>query len=217
MSGAFNGAQKCVSDLVGHNVPYIPCQAHRINTFIQHSCNASAIVSNLFDILENLYVFFTASTKRHSALHEELSHVENALQLRNLSKTRWTARAESVNAVHKSLEVIILVLEKIVSSEKFDGNSKSSANGLLKRVTSFDTIISLLFMKNILNKTKALTEILEKQQLNIIDAVKLIEATLESLNKINRNETEMNNFIDSAIDIAKKLNIEAEKEFQKYH
>ena len=51
MSGKFNGAQKKLSEIVGRDIPYIPCQAHRCNPVIEHSCNASVIVREMFDIL----------------------------------------------------------------------------------------------------------------------------------------------------------------------
>lgn len=50
--------------------------------------------------MEGLYVFFTPSTKRHVILESELVEIENSLTLKNLSKTRWLARAEVVKAVH---------------------------------------------------------------------------------------------------------------------
>lgn len=99
MSGEFNGAQKNLSELVGRHIPYIPCQAHRCNTAIEHSCNASAIVREIFEILQALYVFFTSSTTRFQPLKDEITKVENCLMLINLSKTRWSARAESIQAV----------------------------------------------------------------------------------------------------------------------
>ncbi|CAB3992391.1 zinc finger MYM-type 1-like [Paramuricea clavata] len=86
MSGEFNGAQENLSELVGRQIPYIPCQAHHCNTVIEHSCNASAIVREMFEILQALYVFFTSSTKRFQPLKDEIT--ENCLMLRNLSKTR---------------------------------------------------------------------------------------------------------------------------------
>ncbi|KAL4131913.1 hypothetical protein QTP88_009145 [Uroleucon formosanum] len=64
MSGKFNGAHVKLSELTGHRIPFIPCQAHRLNTFLEHSCNASTIIANMVDTLENLYVFFSASSKR---------------------------------------------------------------------------------------------------------------------------------------------------------
>ncbi|CAB4034413.1 zinc finger MYM-type 1-like, partial [Paramuricea clavata] len=113
MSGEFNGAQQKLSEIVGRDIPYIPCQAHRCNTVIEHSCNASVIVREMFDILQALFVFFTSSTKHFQPLKEEITKVENCLMLRNLSKTRWSARAESIQAVWTSLDVIVDVLQQI--------------------------------------------------------------------------------------------------------
>ena len=58
-------------------------------------------------------MFFVSSTKRNSVIVENIAAVENALQLRNLSKTRWTARAESVQAVWVSYEAIIKSLQSL--------------------------------------------------------------------------------------------------------
>lgn len=58
MSGQFHGAQKEFLKLENHHIPYIPCQAHCINTFLEHGCNASVIILNLIGNLESLYVFF---------------------------------------------------------------------------------------------------------------------------------------------------------------
>jgi len=49
MSRKFNGTQAKLSELVGHTVFYIPCQAHRTNTFLEHACNSSLIVSDIID------------------------------------------------------------------------------------------------------------------------------------------------------------------------
>ncbi|KAF2902443.1 hypothetical protein ILUMI_03745 [Ignelater luminosus] len=60
MSGKHGGAQRKLSEIIGRDIPYIPCQAHRMNTFIEHSCNASVLIANLFNDLESLYSFFRA-------------------------------------------------------------------------------------------------------------------------------------------------------------
>ena len=51
MSGRFNGVQRKLQDKLGRNVPYIPCLAHRSNTVIEHSCKASPIIAELFNII----------------------------------------------------------------------------------------------------------------------------------------------------------------------
>ncbi|KAL4126385.1 hypothetical protein QTP88_010607 [Uroleucon formosanum] len=44
MSGALNDAQSQLSKIVGHKIPFVPCQAHKLNFFFEHSCEASSIV-----------------------------------------------------------------------------------------------------------------------------------------------------------------------------
>lgn len=69
-----------MSEMVGH-VPYVPCQDHRVNTALEHCVRASSIVSDLFDTLQELYVFFTASPKRFKPLKEKLNKIENSIGL----------------------------------------------------------------------------------------------------------------------------------------
>lgn len=58
MSGRYNGAYIKLSELTGHIIQFIPCQSHRLNTFLEHSYDASTIIANMIDTLENLCIFF---------------------------------------------------------------------------------------------------------------------------------------------------------------
>lgn len=199
MSGEFNGAQKKLSEIVGHLVPYLPCQAHRMNTFVEHACNSSPIIVDLFAVVQELHVFFSGSTKRYSSLLNKLQEVENALKLTSLSRTRWTARAEAVKAVTISFELIARTLQEIytttTTTTTFDSKTKTKALGLLKKLQSFDFIAGLMFTKNILIKCKILTESLEAKELNIIDASLLVESTIKSLDIINDDSDGMDRLI----------------------
>lgn len=72
MSGRFNGVQKQIQGKLGGNVQYSPCAAHCSNTVIEHRCKASAVITKLFNILEALFIFETASPKRNSSLEESI-------------------------------------------------------------------------------------------------------------------------------------------------
>lgn len=198
MSGKFNGTQQKISEKVGHHVIFIPCQAHRLNTALEHSCRASAIVADTFNILEELYVFFNSSTKRSKRLKSNIETIENAISLKNLSKTRWTARAETLKAVSTSFEGILEVLDDIVKEPHIDNKTKGTTDGLFKRLLSFDFINCLFFTKHIFYKMKIVTEMLEKEDLNILHAVDIIKSTNDSLKKIRNSETEVNKLIESA-------------------
>ncbi|KAL4083440.1 hypothetical protein QTP88_028756 [Uroleucon formosanum] len=193
MSGKFNGAHVKLSELTGHRIPFIPCQAHRLNTFLEHSCNASTIIANMVDTLENLY-------------------------LRNLSKTRWTARAESVKAVWGSLEAIIKSLDEICTGNgHFDKFTRSKALDLQKQLLSFDFIVSIVFIKNIMYKLKCLTETLETKHLCIIDAIALIDSTMKMMTEIKSDDQAINNLIDSALSFATLLGTNPESYFKTHH
>jgi len=187
MSGKINGTQQKLSELLGHTVLFIPCQAHRINTFLEHSCNSSVIVGDLFLVLEHMYVFFSSSTKRYAHLQKSLSEIENSLQLRNLSKTRWTARAELIKAVWVSFDSIVKTLEERSTAQYFDKNTRSQALGIAKKILTFDFVVSLYFMKNVMYKMKILTESFEAKNLNIIDALMLLNSSTDIFNDINND------------------------------
>lgn len=68
--------------------------------------------------------FYSAINKRYSVLSKQMNNVDNTLQLSNLSKTRWTARAESIKAVWYSYEDICNTLQYICLHPKiFDSNT----------------------------------------------------------------------------------------------
>lgn len=139
--------------------------------------------------------------------------VENSLQLRNLSKTRWTARAESIKSVWVSLDSIIKTLEEMSMAQFLDKSTKTQALGMSKKILTFDFIMSLSFMKNIMYKMKILTESFEAKDLNIIDGLMLLNSSTEIFNTINDDKLAMDNLIESSIKYAQQLGIDPESEF----
>jgi hypothetical protein len=154
MSGIFKGCQAKMKEHLGRDVPYFPCLAHRFNTTVEHSCEASVAVCKMFEILQELFVFFTSSTKRYSVFRDKVKENDSggALELRNLSATRWSARADSIRAVWSSFDEITQGLEELEDSD--DNKTKAKAENLLARVRSFQFIVMVMFMKNVMIKTK---------------------------------------------------------------
>ncbi|XP_065650246.1 uncharacterized protein LOC136078403 [Hydra vulgaris] len=217
MSRQFKGVHKYITEEVGHNAPYIPCQDHRTNTALEHACNVNALIRELFNVLEQLHVFVTSSTKGFSYLKEKLEDIDIEIQLVNLSKTRWTARAKSVKALNQCLEKVIDLLQSISNNKIFDTNTRTKAIGLLKKATTFDFIITLFFMKNIIEKIKILTEILESPNFNVIDSINVIESTAKKMQNISNDTDAMNNLIESAVIFSTKLHIDAENDYEQHH
>ncbi|CAB3979717.1 zinc finger MYM-type 1-like [Paramuricea clavata] len=213
MSGRFNGVQKNLQDKLGKSVPYIPCLAHRSNTVIEHSCKASPIITDLFNVLEALYVFYTGSTKRMSSLEDSIQSmkVDDPLNLRNLSRTRWTARAESIKSVWISYEAMLDSLSNLEQSD--DG----TASGLRSKLLRFDCIVSIMFTKNIMYKTKRMTATLQSEDLNVIDAITIVQSTVNNLQNVNDNIDGMNKEIQAAASFAEKHGVDVGSDFLRYH
>jgi len=98
-----------------------------------------------------------------------------------------------------------------------DKKTSSIALGLSKKILNFDFLICLSFMKNIMYKTKILTEKLEAIELNIIDALTLTTHAIDSLVEMRDDNKSIDNLIESGIIFAKKLNIDPDADFNRHH
>ena len=141
-----------------------------------------------------------------------MEKIENALKLRNLSKTRWVYRSESIEAVWRSFEAIRNALAEIA---KIDNNSltRTKATSLCKKMVKFEFVFAVMFMRFIMRKTKILTVQMQKPELNILDGLQLIDETVRSLERIRNTESELNDQIDASVEFAKTLGSNPEEEF----
>lgn len=169
---------------------------------------------DMYNMLECLYVFFSKSCKRDSILRDHLKQVENALKLRNLSKTRWVYRSESIDAVWSSFEAIRNALAEIAEKDRDDSVRKRAA-GLQKKMTKFDFVFTIMFMRLIMKMTKVLTIQMQKSDLNILDALTLIKQTVTLLERIRNTESELNSQIDASIEFAKTFGCNPTEEYAK--
>ena len=155
---------------------------------------------------------------RFGEFETALMEIDNALKLRNLSKTRWLARSEAIRAVWAGIESIQDTLKSMIASENFDKKTSTQAVALVNNLQSVDFVICIMFMKNIMHRVHQMTLALQSEELNIIDAVTIIESTVELIKRIRENEDEMNGEIDAAIVFLKKLGVEdPHEEFSRKH
>ncbi|CAF1173276.1 unnamed protein product [Didymodactylos carnosus] len=108
MSGKNTGVQECLNQALNRKIPYIPCSTHTRNLVVQHGSSISIEFVNFFKILQELFNFFNMSIKRHALL---------SLLLKDLSKTRWSDRYNSIKAVYSSYTEIIESLDDVTENE----------------------------------------------------------------------------------------------------
>ena len=72
-------------------------------------------------------------------------------------------------------------------------------------------------MKNIMPKTKQMTEVLQAEELNIVDTMTIIKATVDNLRRINEDSHAMDAENHAGIAYAHKLGSGPEAEFNRKH
>jgi hypothetical protein len=215
MSGVHKGAQQKFTEILERKIPYIKCVPHGVNLVIEHGCQESSLVGKTFATLENIFVFFTKSTKRNKELKDKLEEIENASMLRNLSKTRWSARAESVKAVWRSLDAILDVLEILEGSK--DGETKTKAANLLNSVRNIDFICGIMLLKNVMFKMKMLSDFLQGETVDAAGALVAMSSTDGVLKRMRSDDNEINDEIEAAIIVARNLGTEPLADFSRLH
>ena len=217
MSGAYNGAQAKFSEHLERNIPYITCMGHKANLCVEHCCQASLLIDKFFTTLQDLYNFLTKSTSRFGKLKDKIEELQEGLIMKNLSKTRWIGRAESIRAVWLSYEVLLDVLAEIENFQGSDRDARKTANDLLERIQSFDFYFCMLFTKSIMYKMKVV--ILEVQEIDydILASLDAMCETRDEMLRIRNDDVGLDGIITAAVEKCSSFGIDVQYEFSKKH
>lgn len=204
MKGKNIGLQKRILDL-NPRAFYVPCAAHSLNLVVNDAAKSSLEIVNFFSIVQEIYVFFSASTARWQILAKEVP----TLTLKPLSNTRWESRVEAIKALRFNLGKVYDALFTIYFDRSKDAESKFLANSLLAKIKSFKFICSLLIWFEILSKINIVSKALQKSDVVLSEAVKMIDHAKISLSEF-RNESAFGEFLNSAKTVAEEVDAIAE-------
>ncbi|XP_025207089.1 uncharacterized protein LOC112602935 [Melanaphis sacchari] len=108
MSGKYNSLQALV--LAENNLAlWVPCAGHSLNLVVQAAAECCLSAVSFFDFLEELYVYFTASTNRYKVLTDCLKRTEtkNPILIPKRTKTtRWSCKADATKALLRGYKEI---------------------------------------------------------------------------------------------------------------
>ena len=99
---------------------YIPCSAHSLNLVGHSAVDNISAASKFFELVENVYCFFSASTH----WWELLVNVLGGLSIvKRLSNTRCAAHSDASKVLNCRYEKIRMILEQF--TENLDGTAKA--------------------------------------------------------------------------------------------
>uniref|UniRef100_H2ZTL9 TTF-type domain-containing protein n=1 Tax=Latimeria chalumnae TaxID=7897 RepID=H2ZTL9_LATCH len=176
MSGATGGVQAKFQQYHPEAI-YVHCYAHQLNLVLCHMCKAA---TDFFNTLENLYTFFSASLIHH----KKFSDVQAQLGLKHselvqLSDTLWSCQLRSVNALLTNFTAVIQCLSEIQST---------TATGLLTKLCDLPMVCCLFMFHFLLGTTEGFHKVLQKENLDLAQAVDLKEAVYSALKNMRTNE-----------------------------
>lgn len=188
MSGMYTGLQARIRE-VSPSAMYTPCSAHSLNLVGDNAASCCTESTNFFLLLQNLYVFFTSSTKRWEILKELLVKKEN-VSLKKLSGTRWSARDDACQSLNRDWNEVIEALTVISNDENEKPKTRCEASGYLQQIQRLETAILSILWGDLLSRFNLTSKKLQSTYVDLSTVAKLYESLIEYVNSI-RDEFEI--------------------------
>lgn len=125
MSGKYIGLQARTKE-INPRACFIPCAAHSLNLVGLNSSCLHAV--SYFFFVQEVYNFFSASPHRWELLKTAFKDIQLKVP-KSLSATRWSARAQAVEALHKGYTEFKTALSNISESHEENNQTKVEAAG----------------------------------------------------------------------------------------
>ncbi len=201
MRGEYRGVQKRIKDVSEH-AKFVPCSAHSLNLVGVHAASAEVGMVTFFGTVQNLFTFFSTSTTRWDVLVKHLN-----TSLKRHSDTRWSSKYESVHVLSAKLENVLETLQEIIDDSDSSPESISGATALMHQI-DFHFICRLVMWDEILNLIDKVNKSLQKVNITLDVAEKMLEGLLTSFKELRIRESAHVFF--KATEMAENLGIEAQ-------
>lgn len=176
MSGAYSGLQARLKTL-NPLAEYAPCAAHSLNLIGISASESCLEAVKFFDFLQNLFVFFSASTHRWDILEQ----CKVSLSIKRATGTRWSAKAEACRSLVEDWAPIVEALTQISGDVSQKPITKNEAVGLLKQLERLETFFMAGFWDLILKRFKLVSQKLQNKNMDVDMVVELYESLIQFL------------------------------------
>jgi hypothetical protein len=173
LSGHYSGLQARFKEQNKYAL-YVPCAGHSINLVgVQAVDCILNVVRIYFDFFQNFYNFFSSSTHRWEILFSYLG--PQLKVVKHLSKTRWSSvHADVVTALNDVYEEIKKSLDDLLNDINQSSETHLIAQSLRKKMDELERTFLTVLFNDVLIRINSVSEIVQKQNMNLSVAVKLI-------------------------------------------
>ncbi|CAH9074661.1 unnamed protein product [Cuscuta epithymum] len=201
MRGEWSGLQALISNECPYAY-YIHCFAHRLQLALVAAAKEVIPIHHFFEKVNTITNVVTASCKRHDQLQaaqaeeiarliriEELETGRGLNQvgtLKRASETRWSSHLSSLRSLKIMYVATCSVLKNIIS----DGTTyaqRADADAVYDGITSFEFILILHIMIDILEISYDLCQALQCKSQDIVNAMHLVSTTKTLIQKLRED------------------------------
>jgi Domain of unknown function (DUF4371) len=134
MSGKYNGLRALVMKANPAAI-WVPCTGHSLNLVGKTAAECCSAAISFFDLLQQVYTFFSGSTHRYQVLREKLKNSEPPLWIpKKLSETRWSCRYDATRAFYAGYHLIKEALVVIGDDDDEKAIVRSQVDGMYEHV-----------------------------------------------------------------------------------
>lgn len=204
MKGKHSGVQRRIRN-INPRAFFVPCSAHSLNLVVNDAVKSSKEAIEFFDIIQKVYVFFSASVNRWKVL---LDHITN-LTLKPLSQTRWESRIEALKPFRHQIGEIYDALFDIVQDTNGDSMTRHEAECLCRHIKQFKFLCSLIIWYDLLNLINPVSKLMQTINFDISAAMKILETLLSYLKQQRTdNDNSFEKIVLEATKLASEIDVE---------
>jgi hypothetical protein len=182
---------------------FIPCNSRSLNLVVNDAAMASRDAVLLFGVVQKICFFLSASPRLWSVLKKHVTH----LTVKPLNDTRWKSRIDSIRPFRYQAGEIYDALYDICQEMSYDPITRHEAELLASHMRSFKFLCSTVIWLYTLNKVNIASKVLQKKEVDLSAAVKILTNTLEYLKRYRSDDGFSSTLVD-AKEIASDLDIE---------
>lgn len=179
MAGKYTGLQARIK-MLNESATFIPCSSHTLNLVGNCAAEACSAAVYYFDFLQNIYVFFSASTKRWNRLINNFSNSKSK-HIQKICDTRWSARADAVSALRLNYKNIKNVLIAISTDDDERPITKLEAKKLAKYFDEYEIALLTVLWDKLLQRINSTSHALQKVETNLWQCMNLLHSLCQFL------------------------------------
>lgn len=181
---------------------YVPCSGHSLNLLLCDMAKSCTEALTFFGILQQIYVLFSASTKRWQVLK---NHVKN-LTVKPVCDTRWEARVNCVKAIRYQVGEVYDALVEVADTSS-EPKCRTEALSLAKALKKFSFLVTLVIWYDVLVQINLACKLLQSNNIPLDEAMRILNETKQFLLKYKT--TGFASAVSTAKELAEELEMSA--------